>query len=192
MPTIEYDLTFIQAGVADLEHYLLSNDLYWQTGQAAPHGEPPFPSLTLGALLLSARRLSERRLSAEQSHRFQSSSVQIETSRTRWRVAWEKKAAREFHARLGLWRDFLGEYRASPAAHASRYAYEVSRRVMLHLLTDEAWAISAEERQQLAALDASLGQALLPGGFLWDADLAPAFPAPTFWYLYGRLSEVPI
>ncbi|MCI0518813.1 MAG: hypothetical protein L0Z70_00980 [Chloroflexi bacterium] len=189
MPSCEYDLTFLQVGVDILERYLLANNLYWQTGASAPAGEPPYPSLTLGALLLASKRLSGRGLLTPQASQLAALDQKVAVARTRWRAAWEKKAQREFNARLELWRIYLSEYRADPAAHARRYAYEVGRRVMLHLLLDEVPALPAEERQHLQALDLHLGQVFTPGDFIWEAVLAATFPSPPFWYLYGRLSE---
>ncbi|HEY5573072.1 MAG TPA: hypothetical protein VIK64_08690, partial [Anaerolineales bacterium] len=63
MPSAEYDLGYLRAAVAALEDYLMSNELYWPIGAASPAGEPDYPRLTLGGLLLAQKRAHARDLS---------------------------------------------------------------------------------------------------------------------------------
>jgi hypothetical protein len=114
---------------------------------------------------------------------------EIEAMQARWRVAWEKKAAREFHARLNLWRDYLEDYRANPERDADRYAYEVRRRVMLHLLEPFARDAPPAEFEMLRGLDLILQGSFISGRFIWDDWVESAFPALPYWYLYGRLRD---
>ena len=58
MPSPEYDLRYLKAGIEQLESYLLSSDVYWSIGTRAPAGETPYPQLTIGGLLL-ARMLKD-------------------------------------------------------------------------------------------------------------------------------------
>jgi hypothetical protein len=187
MPSAAYDLAYFLAGVAELDAYLLSKELYWPVGGKVPPGEPPFPRLTLGGLLLARRRLQAWPLSSVQSAQLNAAELRLDAARLRWRVAWENKAAHGFRARLALWRDFLEEYRQAPASHIDRYAYEVRRRVMLALLAKEVRAIPPAEDELLKSLDGLLRSVLLPGEFVWEQPLAAAFPMEVFWYLYGRL-----
>jgi hypothetical protein len=53
MASLEYDLGYLQSALSTLEDYLLSADLYWSIGDNPPKGEPPYPSLTLGNVLLA-------------------------------------------------------------------------------------------------------------------------------------------
>jgi hypothetical protein len=107
----------------------------------------------------------------------------------KWRQAWQNKSGRDYSARLRLWRDFLEEYRAQPDNHIDRYPYEVGRRVQLELLANQLDEIPAAEHELLAGLDKVLGTVFVPGGFVWEADLASGFPNPPFWYLFGRVGE---
>jgi hypothetical protein len=185
MPSVEYDLKYMQAGLVDLEGYLLSNELYWPVGAAAPAGETHYPRLTLGNLLLARARLSGRRLSSGERADFDDLKKRLDTIRQEWQVAWGQKTAREFGARLRLWRDFLDEYRKQPKANLDRYAYEVNRRVTLHLLSSETGEVPDEEKELLSGLDELLRAVFQPGPFVWDADLESSFPEKTYWYLYG-------
>jgi hypothetical protein len=187
MPTTEYDLGYLRAGLAALENYLLSKELYWALGAGAPSGEPAYPPLTLGGLLLALARLHARPLSMVERDQLARMEEQIDDVRSRWRVAWERKAAQDFRARLNLWRNFLEDYRQNPGADADRYAYEVRNRIMLHLLAPEASDIPPAETELLAGLDQLLRAVLVPGDFIWEKELAPGFPRNTYWYLYGTL-----
>lgn len=189
MPDAQYELDYLQAGIASLEAYLLSPEVYWTLQDSPRSGGPAYPSLTLGGLLLALARLNSAELSGEQRARREHLRSDIEGMQTKWRVAWEKKAVREFHARLFLWRDYLEEYRANPESNADRYAYEARRRVMLHLLEPFARDAPPAEIEMLRGLDLILKGALVPGKFIWEDWLEPAFPARDYWYLYGHLRD---
>jgi hypothetical protein len=187
MPSVAYDLGYMRAGLAAMERYLLSKELYWNLGASSPPGEPAYPPLTLSGLLLSQARLHARSLDMNQRDELARLDEQLDEVRTQWRVAWTNKAAHDFRARLNLWRDFLEEYREKPEANADRYAYEVHRRVMLHLLLSEAADIPSAEIDLLNGLDRLLQAVFIPGDFVWEAELASGFPRETYGYLYGKL-----
>jgi hypothetical protein len=187
MPSFDYDLRYLQAGVDQLEAYLLANELYWSIGVRAPRGEPPYPQLTPGGLLLARQRLQATAKTSAQQAQLARLENRLDALQAQWRSAWGKKARQDFIARLKLWRDFLEDYREKPSAHHDRYGYEVGRRVQLHLLTPEAIDLPAAEAQTLDGLDKLLRAVFKPGGFVWDEQLAVSFPPTPYWYLYGSL-----
>jgi hypothetical protein len=189
MPSFEYDLRYLQAGIDQLEAYLLAKDLYWPVGISAANTETPYPQLTISGLLLSLQRLRAAARTPEQQATFAEVERKLDEIRSRWRVAWEKKAAQDFHARLNLWRDFLEDYRDRPSAHYDRYPYEVGRRTQLELLNDSAGEIPAAEQEMLNGLDGLLRSVFKPGEFVWEDYLAPSFPHQPFWYLYGSIQK---
>jgi hypothetical protein len=89
---------------------------------------------------------------------------------------------------MRLWGNYLADYRHNPEAHADTYPHEVSYRVMLHLLMAELPTPPAEQAA-LFQLDSLLRTRLLPGDFIWDADLENGFPGKVYWYLYGKLKS---
>ncbi len=187
MPSAEYDLRYLQAGVPLLENYLLSPEIYWPIGVSSPAGEPPYPRLTLGGLLLAQARLHARQdLSTVQRAELASLDEQIDETRARWRVAWGQKAAHELQSRLKLWGNFLDEYRDNPEANIDRYTYEVQRRVMLHLLEPDAEAVPEVQFELWRGMDKMLRGVFVSGDFIWDPVYQPGFPADTYWYLYGK------
>jgi hypothetical protein len=193
MPSVNYDLRYLEAGVDALEAYLLADNLYWQTGTSAPPGEPQFPSLTLGGLLLARQRLDARQISSQldvkQQQQLLKLTEKMEHARSHWRVAWGQKALRSFQARLTQWRNYLTDYRAEPEIYAAQYPQEARVRLMLALLQPDAEEIKPAVLELLQSLDGMLHAALLPGAFVWEADLASGFPQEEFWYLYGKLPE---
>ena len=189
MPSPEYDLRYLKAGIDQLESYLLSTDVYWSIGTRAPAGETPYPQLTLGGLLLARLRAQSSIKTSTQQVELEELSRRLNNLRTRWRVAWEGKASKEFHARLNLWKNFLEEYRANPETQYDRYKYEVTRRVMLHLLGAETDNIPQAQRDLLASLDLLLHTVFVSGEFIWDVTLAVSFPQEQYWYLYGRVPK---
>jgi hypothetical protein len=186
MPSSEYDLRYLQAGLIDLQGYLLSNELYWPVGASPPTGEPPYPRMTLGNLLLAKARLQGHQLTQEQKVEFEKLGQRLEATRSEWRVAWGNKAKREFSARLSLWRDFLEEYRKKPEANVDRYPYEVTRRATLELLVPEAEQTPPEEEELLSGLDNLLKAVFVTGEFVWDEEIKDAFPKQNYWFLYGK------
>jgi hypothetical protein len=184
LTSFRYEHGYLQAGVPELESYLLSEVLYWPLDAKSPPGERPYPRLTLGGLLLARERARALPLSSSQQTELQTLDEQIEAAKTRWRFAWGKKATQSFQARLDLWRNFLEDYKEKPENNANRYSYEVERRVMLHLLTPEIMELQQAYRDMLAGLDMRLRRMLRPGDFIWDPQIASGFPADEYWYLY--------
>lgn len=183
--TTEYDRRYLESGISDLESYLLSGELYWPVGVSAPAGQPPYPRLSLGNLLLSRARLNARRFHLAHTAEFERLDNRMQGIRSRWLSAWRQKAQREFSLRLNLWRDFLEDYRQSPAGNVDRYAYEINRRVILELLAPETASVAPAERELLSGLDSLLRAVFIPGPFVWDRELEGGFPADPYWYLYG-------
>ena len=187
MASQEYDLGYLHAALPVLERYLMSPDVYWSLAATPPPGYPAYPQLTLGNLLLTQRRSVTRQDTPDRQGEQDRLERELSAVQFRWKVAWEKKATREFSARLRLWNNFLEEYRNDPEDNVDRYSYEVSRRVMLTLLDPEASIAPTVEHELLAGLDGLLRTAFISGDFIWERDIASGFPTDQFWYLYGKL-----
>ncbi len=189
MPSIEYNLRYLRAALLDLEGYLLSKEIYWPIGIKPPHGDPPYPRLTLGGIMLSRQSLTGRSMDAAQKDEYKDLSRRLDEIRSRWRSAWGSKAARNFTSRLTLWNNFMDDYRKQPENNSDRYAYEARGRVMLQLLQPESDEIRPAEIEVVTGLDRILEASLLESSFIWDAELIPCFPKAKFWYLYGYLNK---
>ncbi len=183
MPTTAQDLAFLRAGLDELETYFLSDVLYWPLS-----GPAGLPRLTLGGLLLSLMRLQVRVHSPAEAAQLTRLENQLEAARTKWRSAWERKCRREVHARLNLWRDYLADVRQSAELQAESYSEQVKGRVLLQILRRELESPPGEI-EILAELDKMVKSAWLPGGFIWELDLAAAFQESEYWFLYGKLKS---
>lgn len=191
MPTFDNDFHFILAALDQLESYLLTKDIYRPIGIRAPRGEPPYPQFTLGSLLLAKERSQVTAQSPAEKAQLAGKLNELEAIRSKWRSAWGLKATAEFRSRLKLWSDYLSEYRDEPEAHDDRYAYEISRRVMLELLRPDTIDLPSADEELLTVVDNMLRAVLAPGEFLWEEPLRMAFPEETYWYLYGFLPKTP-
>jgi hypothetical protein len=189
MPSVEYDLRFLRAALVDLEGYLFSQEIYWPIGLTPPRGDPPYPRLTMGSILLARQSLGARSMEPAQSVEMQDLLRRLDETRVKWRVAWGAKSARNFSARLTQWKNFIEDYRKQPENNHDRYAYEVRGRAMLQLLQPETTEITPGELELLAGLDMILEDYFTVGTFIWSLELTLSFPEFQFWYLYGRLSS---
>jgi len=176
MTSVEKDRAFLEAGIPELQDYLLSDELYWPITARGYD----LPRLTIGGLLLAQERLDV------QGERIDMLLTQLEAVRSKWQVAWETKAGREFKSRLNLWGNYLTDYRQNPEGYADSYPHEVIYRVILELLRNELPA-DLPEREALYSLDTALRSSLIPGTFIWEPELQPGFPRDVYWFLYGTL-----
>lgn len=192
MRSFEYDLHYIQAGIEVLVGYLLSSDTFWPIDVRAAKGEPGYPQLTLGGLLLSRARLAAYPKTPLQAGQAEQVFSDMDHIRSQWRVAWEKKASHNFGIRLRMWRDFIEEYRQDPLDNADRYSYEVRLRAMLTLLKREGGGQLPAELELLTLLDKHLKAALVIDDFIWEQELQSGFPEKIYWYLYGKLPAMPM
>jgi hypothetical protein len=188
MVSKRYDLGYLKAGTGELEDYLLSNQLYWTLGTPSPPGEPVFPQLTLGTLLLVIKRL-EPQIDEMDKNIFADWLGKLKKIEHQWQSAWIQKASREFHARLNLWRNYLEDYRNHPKEDYDRYAHEVSRRVVIDLLRPYLEKSSTHDDQILVGLDETLRENFVRSIFIWEKGIERGFPIAHYWYLYGRLRE---
>jgi len=156
------DIQYLSAGVPELENYLLSKELYYPIGIS-------LPQLTLGGILLSLARAGTNAAIFER---------QVETTRSKWRTAWETKAQREVHARSELWMNYLAEYREDRRSGSRLYAQNVRYRAMLSLLG-----------QTNHDSDSFLRGNFKEGEFVWEEECSPNFPREIFWYLFGSIQE---
>jgi hypothetical protein len=187
MPSFVYDLRYLQAGADVLENFLLASEIYWPIGVGAPEGEAPYPQLTLGGLLLAQARATVKALSPVEQRQLDQVSERMGEIRRLWRAAWATKASGELRGRLVQWRNFLEDYRENRQANDDRFRYEVFRRVIIELLLPDAEALTSAESEMLDSLDGLLKAVLKPAGFIWEAELASAFPKQPYWFLYGYL-----
>lgn len=186
--TINYDLRYLEAGVEELKDYLLYKDLFWPLSATPPTGEPSYPKLTLGNLLIAQARLggyaANRQLDAKQQADYERIEREIEAVKRKWRAAWEEKAEHEFTSRLRQWGHYLDELHKKKDSHAPYYPNEVRLRTILQLLSAD---LEKGAHPELISLDVVLQSLLTPGKFVWEEAVQAGFPQEAFWFLYGDI-----
>ncbi len=185
-----YDLASVTAMVSELEPYLLSKELYWPLTARSPVPSLSLPRLTLGGLFLALARLRavETTLSSSALGALRRAQVDLETVRSKWAAAIDRKIQQELKSRLDLWQGLLSDCREQPQRCADNFAQEVQIRVMTTLLFDQAspMAETRAPEDRLSQLDGAFRSMFAPGPFVWPEALQPSFPRDQFWYLYGR------
>jgi hypothetical protein len=184
-----YYKVYLKAGIDEAERYLLSNDLFWPLSAVPPIGTPAYPSFTLGSFLFYQACIRPLALDQKQRTTIQQIDTEIDAIRTRWRVAWGRKADWEYKSRLRQWGNVLKEIRIDPEDNIDYYNYEVRLRVFLQLLGTEIKEIDLSYQEHLDGLDLLLRALFQAGGFIWDSELEPGFPADIYWYLWGIPKE---
>ena len=185
-----YEVRYLSAIALVLEEYLLSDDLYWPPGISAKGGEPPYPSITPGSLCLFRLQARSRNINTPGDTEFFRIENDIVKILSAWHAAWEKKVVQDFHARLQIWGNFLDELRDKSDSHLDRYPYEVTRRVQLELLREEAIRMPEPDLRLLELLDRKLMGMFKPGDFIWEPVFEAVFPKPRFWYLFGMVKDL--
>jgi len=175
------NLLYLHAGLEQLKDYLLSNEIFWNLSLPAN-----YPQFTLGNLLLAAAELQAASQSmAADSSQWRGLLAELAKQKKEWRTNWERKAQKEFGARLRQWVQYVDELAESRNRVPAHYKTDVRVRALLELLAAEAPAL----RGQLASPDARLKHLVADGDFIWDEEVKGAFPKSKYWFLYVKLKR---
>ena len=180
---VDFEVAVAQTMLVELEAYLESDVLFWQTAPN-PLGDR-MPKLTIGGLLESLIRAEAAGSTAARSMR-----SKLETIKAQHLERYLARAEQETRSRLNTWSEYLDDYARNPADAPSYYPNEIRARLKAELLLDE---LERErrgraERLRAAALDERVRSAWKAGAFVWDERVKPFFPPDRFWWLYGRLA----
>ena len=173
-----------------LRTYILGDALYMPIGGGFLRGGGR-PQLTLGALLLRRRRLAGLRgeLDAARQSDLDAALALHDELQQEWRLHYGKKLEREVQSRLKLMSAFFRDCAESPRDCASAYPVEALRRTIVQeiLLALEEFDYEARTASgQVQHADGALRRYVLPGAFIWAAELQPVYRSDVFWWLYGR------
>jgi hypothetical protein len=174
-------LEWYAAALDEMAAFLLSDQIVWRLEH------PPArlrQELSLGGLLLLQDELRSEApgWTAESRRRLEDLDRRWESVRTSQPATLSGRAAQELGMRLNLWKSYVGELAESPEA-ASEYLQQSRQRTMIERLGDLSGAPPATE-----PLDRALRASFHSGPFLGSASLEAVYPAPRFWFLYGRPS----
>ncbi len=184
------DITILQAMTAEMDTYLNSDVLFWRLPN------PQMPALTLGGYLMRQQRLLALPNLLDMSQR-----AEVDTAVTRFNqalvnkiVRFEQKAHKELGARIRQWGEFLNDVERGTAVNSSNYATTVEVRVMIAALVEALslapYQLELNVASKVNLLDTQLRRRFAAGEFVWPAEWEPAYPTPTFWFLYGAPQQM--
>jgi hypothetical protein len=147
------------------------------------------PQLTIGALLEAITRATaaQNDLTAGQRQELEAARAQHDRIRAAHPAVYVSKAIHELHSRLDAWKANLDD---ESRKSKSFYAQDARVRAKIFLLEKALGAdVPFEVQKRREQYDLELYEVFVPGEFVWDARLQPAFPKDPCWWLYGHWLE---
>ncbi len=177
------ELIIVQHMLRDLEDYLKSDVLYWHVAEPNPLGSQ-MPQLTIGALL---EALVRAQAGGAETNVLATARALHDRIRTAHPARYVSKAVHELHSRLDAWHANLNDESRKTQVF---YAQDVRVRAKIFLLENALGAdVPPEVKKQREQIDLELFEVFVPGEFVWDSRLKPAFPKDPCWWLYGHQLE---
>jgi hypothetical protein len=182
----DYNLSYLENCLEDLQTYLLQAELFWPL--ATPAGAyPEFPRMTLANVLLAFNQVEaqEKQLQSTQRALAENLRIRWEALVAKWQVAVETKAIAEMGARLNLWSAYTLDLEEG-RREAAYYRQEVRQRVRFELLLSLIEPATPPEPtlEQMQAVDQRMLALTVPASFIWDEALEPLYPRDGFAFLY--------
>jgi hypothetical protein len=165
------DLDYIKNSAAELETFLLSNDVIRHL---------PDISLSAGGVMLAQKRLQAANLEQEIAASWQ----QIDQIRGHWQVAWANKCQQEARMRMRLWGDFILGLAHDGNEPSSAYRHQVRNRVIVQLIEDSHPEKMQEYVESIQRKDKLLVKYSAENDFIWEEEVQNGFPREKYWYLY--------
>lgn len=197
---LERDLQILEAMAAQLDPYLIEEELMWPLAGPVKGG---MPRLTVGGFLLREYRLTGLRdtLDFSAQQRLHAALTQGRAALAAWPIHTGQKMLREAEMRLHLLDQFLRDCQDESGARAcyENWRIEAEQRTILHHLFAALDSQPGLDPDPLAVMQATLrrvdsglrGYALAEGTrqFLWESDLARLYPPDVFWWLWIAPAE---
>lgn len=180
------DLAVLEAFAAELEEYIVKDELYRTVRVHLPAGDQMI-QMSGGDLLTRIFRLSAERgrLTPEQQARFDAARSAAEKTIYSLRTRFHQRLQREVKARLDSLNWFLDECSSDPAHCRGEYPFEIRNRQRIDAIASELGTdLPPELKNQISRIDERIRMIVRPANFAWDTQLEPVFPRTRFWYLY--------
>jgi hypothetical protein len=188
MQSIEYNLSYLENCLEEMETYLLQPELFWPL--SSPAGiRADFSRMTIANVLLTLNELEAQSGSSAAAEAVQVSRLQTrwETLHTKWRTAIETKSIIEMGARLNLWKAYILDLEEDKGRQ-SNYDQEVQNRVRFALLQNLVGTPTATEDllESMRSVDQRALALTIPADFIWDKDLERLYTPDKYPYLYRK------
>lgn len=180
------DLEIAEAMTAELEDYIVKDDLYRTLFAPTSTGEQRIV-MTGGDLLARLHRLSatNEQLSSEMRPRIEAVVARAEAIIYSLKTRFKQRLLREMKARLDSLRWYLDDCTSDPVRCRTNFPFEMRNRqrveeILKHLDGD----VPEDLQALLNSIDHRIKQITHGTTFIWDEQLNAAYPSMPYWYLY--------
>lgn len=187
-PTPEADLAIVEEMAAELEDYIVQDELFRTIVARVPGQGDVKLQMTGGDLLARLYRLNAEKdtLTGEQKAKVEQLSASASTTIYSLKTRFNQRLQREMKSRLDTLRWFLDDMADGQNRGMANYPFEIrNRQAVEEILKQLGPDVPEDLRGQLANIDLRLRSFGGGPNFVWDARLKPYYPVSTYWYLYG-------
>ncbi len=184
----ETDLEIAEAMVAELEDYIVKDELYRTLIVRTAAGDENM-RMTGGALLARLHRLQGERpdLAPAQQQRLDAVQRTAESVIRSLRGRFHERLHREMKARLDSLRWFLDECHEDRQRCRTEFPFEMRNRQRIEeILKEVGTNLPADLKEQLQQVDRRIREIAVGGEFTWDPRVQRIYPPDRYWYLYMR------
>ena len=180
------DLEIAEAMTAELEDYIIKDELYRTVFAPTSRGEERL-LMTGGDLLTRLHRLGGERdqLSPEMQQRVDAVQQGADSIIYSLNTRFNERLQRELKARLDSLKWYVDDCAGDPARCRANFPYEIRNRQrveeILKRIGDD---LPDDLRAYLQSVDHRIRQLTHGTSFIWDEQLKPIFPPSPYWYLY--------
>lgn len=182
------DLELAEAMVAELEDYIIKDELYRTMIVHTSQGDENI-RMTGGDLLARLHRLQGERdvLTAAQVSRLDAVQKAAEATIYSLRSRFHQRLHREMKARLDSLRWFLDDCSADRQRCRTEFPFEMRNRQRIEeILKELGNDVPSDLATLLRQVDKRIKEVASVQGFSWDERLKKVYPQETYWYLYMR------
>ena len=182
------DLVITEALVAELEDYIIKDDLYRTVFVHTADGDVSL-QMTGGDLLARLHRLQGEvdALSPDEKRRLAAAQQQADATIYSLKTRFHQRLQREMKTRLDSLRYFLDELDEDRRTGGGNFPFEMRNRQRIEEILKQLGSdASGDQLTQLRQIDNRIRQAGKPSGFIWDPRVQHVYPRERYWYLYLR------
>lgn len=180
------DLAVVQEMAAELEDYLIDDDVYRTLIISTAEGDVRLQS-SGGDLLARLHRLQVQadQLTPEQRSQLAEIEESVDETVHSLRSRFRALLTREVKARLNSLKWFVDDCREDRRQCRTQYPFEIRNRQRIEEIMKILRQDSPEELEgQIRAIDSRLRSISSAAEFVWDNRVQDVYPQETYWYLY--------
>jgi len=186
------DLVILQAMAAELDRYLVANELYRTVAVPLSSGLQKV-QMTGADLLTRMHRLSALRDQLSQREQFLLNELQHHVRQTiaNFREQFQSRLQREISVRLNSLRWFFDDCETEPLRCHIEFPFEMRNRQRIEeALKELDDPLDDTLKNRLERIDTRIRTMAVASPFVWDDRLQTVFPRDRYWYLYLRPPRV--